>query len=139
MHLTTCKQGEIDLEKHYYPWFKREDIDGFFALFQNNLANFVLIAVSMTAMGFPGSIVYGRVIPGVAMAVLFGNLYYARMAEKLAAKENRSDVTALAYGVSTPVMFIYLFAVLRPALQLTGDPELAWQDRPCGLFSWWRG
>lgn len=127
MHLTTCKQGEIILEKHYYPWFKREDIDGFFALFQNNLANFVLIAVSMTAMGFPGSIVYGRVIPGVAMAVLFGNLYYARMAEKLAAKENRSDVTALAYGVSTPVMFIYLFAVLRPALQLTGDPELAWK------------
>lgn len=115
------------MEKHYYPWFKREDIDGFFALFQNNLANFVLIAVSMTAMGFPGSIVYGRVIPGVAMSVLFGNLYYARMAEKLALMERRSDVTALAYGVSTPVMFIYLFGVLRPALQLTGDPELAWK------------
>lgn len=110
-----------------YPWFKREDIDGFFALFQNNLANFVLIAVSMTAMGYPGSIVYGRVIPGVAMAVLFGNLYYARMAEKLALKEGRTDVTALAYGVSTPVMFIYLFGVLRPALTLTGDPDLAWK------------
>lgn len=115
------------MEKNFYPWFKREDIDGFFALFQNNLANFVLIAVSMTAMGFPASIVYGKVIPGVAMSVLFGNLYYAKLAEKLALKEKRKDVTALAYGVSTPVMFIYLFGVLRPALELTGDPELAWK------------
>ncbi|HBT18624.1 MAG TPA: uracil permease [Clostridiaceae bacterium] len=115
------------MEKVVYPLFKREDLDGFFALFQNNLANFVLIAVSMTAMGFPAAIVYGRVIPGVAMAVFFGNLYYAKLAKKLAEKEGRSDVTALAYGVSTPVMFIYLFGVLRPALTLTGDPELAWK------------
>jgi AGZA family xanthine/uracil permease-like MFS transporter len=97
-----------------YPLFKREDLDGFFALFQNNLANFVIIAISMLAMGYPASIVYGRVIPGVAVAVLFGNLYYAYMARKLAQKEGRIDVTALSYGVSTPVMFIYLFGVLNP-------------------------
>lgn len=112
---------------NHYPWFKREDVDGFFALFQNNLANFVLIAVSMITMGFPSSIVYGRVIPGAAISVLFGNLYYAHMAGKLAQKENRTDVTALSYGISTPVMFIYLFGVLKPALELTGSPETAWK------------
>ncbi|TYT73698.1 NCS2 family permease [Desulfobotulus mexicanus] len=111
----------------HYPLFKREDLDGFFALFQNNLANFVIIAITMLAMGYPAAIVYGKVIPGVAMAVLFGNLYYAHMAKKLAEKEGRTDVTALSYGVSTPVMFIYLFGVLKPALVLTGDPELAWK------------
>lgn len=115
------------MQSTHYPWFKREDFDGFFALFQNNLANFVLIAVSMIAMGFPASIVYGKVIPGVAVSVLFGNLYYAHMANKLAQKEKRSDVTALAYGVSTPVMFIYLFGVLKPALDLTGNPDIAWK------------
>lgn len=111
----------------HYPWFKREDVDGFFALFQNNLANFVLIAVTMISMGFPSSIVYGRVIPGAAISVMFGNLYYAHMAGKLAKKENRTDVTALSYGISTPVMFIYLFGVLRPALELTGNPDTAWK------------
>ncbi|SET07187.1 putative MFS transporter, AGZA family, xanthine/uracil permease [Natronincola peptidivorans] len=115
------------MTKIHYPWFKREDIDGFFALFQNNLANFVLIAVSMISMGYPNHIVYGRVIPGAAIAVLAGNLYYAHMAKKLAMKENRTDVTALSYGISTPVMFIYLFGVLQPALNLTGNPELAWK------------
>ena len=111
----------------HYPWFKREDIDGFFALFQNNLANFVLIAVAMISMGYPSDIVYGQVIPGAAVAVLVGNIYYAYSANRLAVKEQRTDVTALAYGISTPVMFIYLFGVLGPALALTNDPYVAWR------------
>lgn len=111
----------------HYPWFKREDIDGFFALFQNNLANFVLIAVAMIGMGYPADIVYGQVIPGAAVAVLVGNIYYAYSANRLAIKEQRTDVTALAYGISTPVMFIYLFGVLGPALALTNDPYVAWR------------
>lgn len=114
-------------KKVHYPWFKREDIDGFFALFQNNLANFVLIAVAMIGMGYPADIVYGQVIPGAAVAVLIGNIYYAYSANRLAQKEQRTDVTALAYGISTPVMFIYLFGVLGPALALTDDPYVAWR------------
>lgn len=122
------------MNTNFYPMFKREDIDGFFALFQNNLANFVLIAVAMISMGFPAEIVYGRVIPGGAIAVLFGNFYYAHMAKRLALKENRSDVTALSYGISTPVMFIYLFGVLKPALDLTGNPQIAWQIGVAACF-----
>ncbi len=115
------------MTKINYPLFKREDMDAFFALFQNNLANFVLISIIMLGMGFPADIVFGKVIAGAAVAVLAGNLYYAHMAKKLAEKENRTDVTALSYGISTPVMFIFLFGVLKPALDLTGDPNLAWK------------
>lgn len=117
-----------------YPLFKREDFDGFFALFQNNLANFVLIALTLTSMGFTNEIIYGRIIPGAAIAVLFGNFYYAHMANKLAVKEGRANVTALSYGISTPVMFIYLFGVLNPALKLTGDPETAWKIGMAACF-----
>ncbi|ARK29469.1 NCS2 family permease [Halalkalibacter krulwichiae] len=111
----------------HYPLYKKGDTDAFFALFQNNLANFVIIAVTMSGMGFPASIVFGKVIPGAAVAVMVGNLYYAHMAKRLAQKEGRSDVTALSYGISTPVMFVFLFGVLAPANALTGDPELAWK------------
>ncbi len=110
-----------------YPWFKREDVDGFFSLFQNNLANFVLIAVILTGMGFPANIVFGRIIPGAAISLLFGNIYYAYMANRLAQKEKRTNVTALSYGISTPVMFVYLFGVMAPALAITEDPETAWR------------
>lgn len=109
-----------------YPWFKKEDMDGFFALFQNNLADFVIIAVSMLGMGFPASLVFGKVIPGAAIAVISGNFYYAYTASRLAKLENRTDVTALAYGISTPVMFVFLFGVLLPIKTIVGDPHQAW-------------
>ncbi len=111
----------------HYPWFKKQDIDAFFALFQNNAANFVIIAIAMLGMGFPADIVFGQVLPGAAIAVLAGNFYYAYTARRLARRENRSDVTALAYGISTPVMFVFLFGVVLPAKTLTGDAELAWK------------
>ncbi|SDI73819.1 uracil permease [Natribacillus halophilus] len=116
----------MEQKAFHYPWYKKEDTDAFFALFQNNLANFVIIAITMLGMGFPTDIVFGQVIPGAAVAVLFGNLYYAYTANRLAKREQRTDVTALSYGVSTPVMFIFLFGVLLPAITLTDDPQLAW-------------
>lgn len=117
-----------------YPWYKKEDTDAFFALFQNNLANFVIIVVTMLGMGFPTSIVFGKVIPGAAVAVMIGNLYYAYMANRLAKKEGRTDVTALSYGISTPVMFVFLFGVLAPAYALTIDYELAWKVAVAAAF-----
>ncbi|WP_059103635.1 hypothetical protein [Shouchella shacheensis] len=118
----------------HYPLFKKQDIDAFFALFQNNLANFVVITVTLLGMGFPSSIVFGRVIPGIAVAVIVGNLYYAYMAKRLSSKENRADVTALSYGISTPVMFVFLFGVTAPALALTNDYELAWKIAVAAAF-----
>lgn len=119
---------------NHYPWYKKEDTDAFFALFQNNIANFVIIAITMLGMGFPTSIVYGQVLPGAAVAVMAGNFYYAWSAARLARKENRSDVTALSYGISTPVMFVFLFGVLLPAKQLTGDADLAWKIAVAACF-----
>src|SRR5690625_4617269 len=118
----------------HYPWYKKEDTDAFFALFQNNIANFVIIAISMLSMGFPASIVFGQVLPGAAVAVMAGNFYYAWSAARLARKENRADVTALSYGISTPVMFVFLFGVLLPVKQLTGDAEMAWKVSVAACF-----
>ncbi|WP_027960885.1 uracil permease [Halomonas halodenitrificans] len=118
----------------HYPWYKKEDTDAFFALFQNNIANFVIIAITMLGMGFPASIVFGQVLPGAAVAVMAGNFYYAWSAARLARRENRVDVTALSYGISTPVMFVFLFGVLLPAKQLTGDAQLAWKVAVAACF-----
>ncbi len=111
----------------HYPWFKKADLDAFFALFQNNMANFIFIAITMLAMGFPPEIVFGRVLPGAAIAVVVGNFYYAYMANRLAHKEQRTNVTALSYGISTPVMFVFLFGVLSPVYKMTNDANLAWK------------
>lgn len=54
--------------------------------------------------------------PGIGFALVFGNVWYAWMACKLAKKENRTDVTALPYGINTPAGFLTIFMVMLPIL-----------------------
>ena len=52
----------------------------------------------------------------MAVGLLFGNVYYAYMAGRLAYKENRDDVTAQPYGINTTGAFITLGAINLEAL-----------------------
>lgn len=111
-----------------YPLFERNDLNAFWALFADNLANLLIIsAVCRFVFQMPSEIVFGRILPGAALAILLGVLVYVYLARRLAKREQRSDVTALPYGISTPVMFVYLFGVIGPIYWATGDALLAWQ------------
>lgn len=111
-----------------YPIFSRNDINGFWALFADTLANLLIISgVCRFVFGMPNEIVFGRILPGAAVAIMIGIAVYVWMAQRLAKRENRTDVTALPYGISTPVMFVYLFGVIGPIYWSTNDPMLAWQ------------
>jgi xanthine/uracil/vitamin C permease (AzgA family) len=57
------------------------------------------------------AVVWGKVCPGIGFALLFGNIWYAWMAMKVAKAENRMDVTALPYGINTPAGFLTVFMV----------------------------
>jgi len=112
----------------HYPIFSRHDINGFWALFADTLANLLIISgVCRFVFGMPAEIVFGRILPGAAISIIVGIVIYVIMAQRLAKRENRNDVTALPYGISTPVMFVYLFGVIGPIYWSTNDPLLAWQ------------
>lgn len=116
------------------PLFVRGDLDGFFGLMVDNLVQVLLIAAfCREILQFPDALVFGRILPGVAISLLFGNLYYAWQARRLAESTGRDDVTALPYGINTPSVFAYVFLVMLP-VWLAGadlDPALraerAWQ------------
>ncbi len=112
----------------HYPIFARSDYSAFWALFTDNFTNLLVISgVCQFVFQMPVEIVYGRIIPGASVAILIGVTFYSWMARKLAYKEQRTDVTALPYGISTPVMFVYLFGVIGPIYFSTNDALLAWQ------------
>ena len=114
-------------------WFVRGDIDGFFGLFVDNLLQLMLIAVLCGYVcGMPPELVYGRILPGAALSILFGNLFYAWQARRLAIRTGRSDVTALPYGINTVSLIAYIFLIIAPIYFETKDPHLAWQ---AGLFA----
>ncbi|MDZ7269104.1 MAG: solute carrier family 23 protein [candidate division KSB1 bacterium] len=104
------------------------DWNGFWALFADNLANMVILSgVLIGIFKFDHEVVFGRILPGLGVALLFGLLCYVHLALRLAAREQRETVTALPYGISTPVMFVYLFAVIGPVYFSTSDALLAYR------------
>jgi AGZA family xanthine/uracil permease-like MFS transporter len=109
-------------------WFVRGDLDGFFGLALDNLVQLLVIdALCRYVLGFPDELLYGRVLPGAAVSILAGNLFYSWQAMKLARETGRDDVCALPYGINTPSVFAYVFLVMLPVKLQTGSAEAAWQ------------
>jgi adenine/guanine/hypoxanthine permease len=114
-------------------WFVRGDIDGFFGLFIDNLLQLMVIAVLGQAVcGFPPELIHGRILPGAAVSILVGNLFYAWQARRLAQQTGRTDITALPYGINTPSVIAYIFLIMGPVYQETKNADLAWR---AGLFA----
>ncbi len=114
-------------------WLVRGDIDGFFGLFIDNLLQLMVISVLGKAVcGFPSELINERILPGAAVSILMGNLFYAWQARRLALRTGREDVTALPYGINTPSVFAYIFLIMGPVYHETHNPTLTWQ---AGLFA----
>src|SRR5581483_7025950 len=117
--MTTMKDGTPAVQP---PWFVRGDVDGFFGLFIDNLLQLMLIHVLCRVVcGFPEELVTGRILPGAALSVLVGNLFYAWQARRLMQRTGRGDVTALPYGINTVSLLAFVFLIMAPVYQETKD------------------
>jgi AGZA family xanthine/uracil permease-like MFS transporter len=97
------------------PLFVAGDVDGFFGLAIDNLIQFLLIlGLCAGVLQFPLPLLLESMLPGAALSILVGNVYYALQAQKLSAATGRSDVTALPYGINTVSLFAFVFLVMLP-------------------------
>lgn len=134
MATTGGYRGGGEPDKHRdMRWFVRGDIDGFFGLALDNLVQLLLIdALCRFVLGFPNELLYGSVLPAVAVSLLVGNLYYAHQARRIARETGRDDVCALPYGINTVSLFGHVFLVMLPAKLIAaaaGHPDptrVAW-------------
>jgi len=118
----------------HYPFFVKGDVDGFIGLFIDNLVNLLLITGLCLSIGMPGSLVFGKILPGAALSVLAGNLFYSWQARKLAIKEKRTDVTALPYGINTVSLFAFFGFIIVPVYIQTKDANIAWRVGVASCF-----
>ncbi len=111
--------------------FVKRDLDGFFGLFVDNLVQLlVIISFCQIFCGMTGEnagLLYKFILPGSAISILFGNLFYAWQAHRLAKKTGRDDITALPYGINTPSVIVYVFFVMKPVFDETGSAFDAWK------------
>lgn len=114
-------------------WLVRGDGDGFIGLFVDNLLQLLLIAtLCPLACGLPGELVTGTILPGAAVSILFGNLFYSWQAWRLAKATGRDDVTAIPYGINTVSLIAFIFFIMAPVWRATGDPRQVWT---AGVFA----
>ncbi|MBN2723068.1 MAG: NCS2 family permease [Deltaproteobacteria bacterium] len=115
--------------------FVKGDLDGFFGLAIDNLIQYLLIISLGTAvLGFPVSLIIGKILPGAALSLLIGNAFYSWQAQKLSDKTGRTDVTALPYGINTVSMFAYVFLVMLPAKSVALKNGMTPDN--AAVFSW---
>jgi AGZA family xanthine/uracil permease-like MFS transporter len=115
------------------PWLVRGDLDGFFGLFIDNLLQLMLIVTLCPVVcGLPSELVISRILPGAALSILAGNIFYGWQARRLMRATDRTDVTALPYGINTVSLLGFIFLVMGPIYQSTKDARLAWE---VGMFA----
>ena len=108
-------------------WFVPNDIDGFFGLFVDNLCQLiVVVGLCPRLAGLPESLVVERILPGIAISLVAGNLFYAWQAHRLS-RQTGKPVTALPFGVNTVSLLAFIFLILGPVYRETHDADLAWK------------
>lgn len=118
-----------------YRWFALGDVNAFFGLMLDNVVNLVILAgILVHVFGFPEDIVYGRMFPGTALGVLFGDVVYTWLAFRLAKKTGRQDVTAMPLGLDAPSTIGMAFAVLGPAFVVASKSGMTPHD--AGMHAW---
>ena len=111
-----------------YPWFVKGDLDGFFGLAVDNLVQvLVIVALCKSLCGFGDDLIYGRILPGIAVSLFIGNIFYALHARRVARRDGNPTCTALPYGINTPSVFAFILFILAPVYRQTGDAELTWK------------
>jgi AGZA family xanthine/uracil permease-like MFS transporter len=126
-----------------YAWAAPGDVNAFCGLALDNIANLVLtVSLLQVTVQFPASFVLSYMIPGTALGVLLGDLWFTRMAFRLA-RRTGGQVTAMPLGLDTPSTIGMILFVLGPAFldaRARGLDELAaahfaWRIGMCAMIA----
>jgi AGZA family xanthine/uracil permease-like MFS transporter len=106
-----------------YRWATAGDINAFFGLALDNLADLVLaVSLLSTVFQYPVDFALSHFVPGTAVGVVIGDLLFTWLAFRLARKTGRSDITAMPLGLDTPSTFGMVFLVIGPAFLAARGP-----------------
>ena len=127
-----------------YRWSTPGDINAFFGLSLDNLADLTLtVSLLVAAFGYPLDFALSHFVPGTAIGVIIGDLLFTWMAFRLATRTGRTDITAMPLGLDTPSTFGMVFFVIGPAyadaltngLAETEAARQAWHIGMCSIVA----
>ena len=123
-----------------YRWAAIGDLNAFFALMFDNVANLALFGALLTGIfKIPSEIVYLKMFPGTAIGVMIGDLIYTWMAFRLAKRTGNDKVTAMPLGLDSPstvgIALMVIGPVFAAVLKDTPVPTKE-QAYNAGIIAW---
>jgi len=125
-----------------YKWAASGDVNAFFGLMLDNIADLVLmVGLLVATFQFPADFALRYMVPGTAIGVLVGDLLFFRMAFATAKRTGNDKITAMPLGLDTPSTFGMVFFVLGPAFVMARESGLsemaaaaaAWRIGVCSI------
>jgi adenine/guanine/hypoxanthine permease len=121
-----------------YKWLTLGDLNGFFGLMFDNLTVLSFMSgILVCIFNFPANIVYGKMFPGTAFGVFFGDIVYTWMAFRLAKKTGNANATAMPLGLDTPSTIGMTLVVLGPAF--LGLKAEGFSEGDAAMMTWYIG
>jgi AGZA family xanthine/uracil permease-like MFS transporter len=118
-----------------YEWAAAGDVNAFFGLMLDNVANLLLIvSLLRVVFEFPTEVALRSMIPGTAIGVLVGDLLFFWLAFRLARQTGRNSITAMPLGLDTPSALGMVFFVLGPAFLAAKGRGLSEHD--AAIHTW---
>src|SRR5258708_12692072 len=108
----------------------RGDNDAPVALVGFNVAQIFIPAFLLAPIGIAMGFSVGHLLPGYALGFFAGSIGFTWLAIGLAKREDRTNVTAHAYGNNVPGIIAYTLSIILPVYLQTHDQQLAWQVAP---------
>ena len=110
------------------PLFKKADLDASICVFFDGFSKVIVaVAILLGTFGLDGATVFGTMMPGVLVNVIVLNgglwLYYRHVAKS----RGDRDLTAIPAGLQAGRMFIWLYSIMLPVYNTTGDAQLAFK------------
>ncbi|WP_262690428.1 SulP family inorganic anion transporter [Kordiimonas aestuarii] len=110
------------------------DLNAGVAFFLDVTVNmFVLASVLMGAFNFPADHIFGRIIPGTIVGIIFGNLVFAWLTKKTVRETGNEKLTSIPLGMDLPTLFGMCFFIIGPtyaanvgALGVEAAADKAW-------------
>jgi AGZA family xanthine/uracil permease-like MFS transporter len=122
--------------KQRYSWAATGDVNAFFGLMLDNVADLLLtVGLLSSVFEFPTQFAFQAMVPGTAIGVLVGDLLFFAIALRLARRTGRTDITAMPLGLDTPSTLGMVFFVLGPAYR-HGLEQLQFSVEDSALYAW---
>lgn len=119
-----------------YKWLGGGDFSALATLVFDILTTMSVIAFLLTVVfGMPADIVFKRIIPGLSVGVVVGNLAYIYFAFKLAKKTGNPNITAFPHGLDAPSCIGLTLSVVGPTFLLFKSNGMSVAD--AAIHSWY--